>query len=141
MARKIAPQRISVPLFHAVVFVFFSKEQWEAHSKEKAAENVYGQCIDTSYGADVLLFEKRHDTIAHEALHAAWSCLERTGVEVDRDNHEALAYVMGYIVAEIYKGYERYEQKTKAAKKQAANGAASKRRAAFYNKQKRPAAE
>ena len=125
MARKIAPHKIKIPLYRTTVFVFFSAEHYESHSREKDEGNSYGVCIDRSYGADIVFYEKRPDTIAHEAVHAAWACLDVTGIDVDRENHESLAYVVGYIVAEIYKGYERYEQKTKAVEEQTGTGAST----------------
>lgn len=124
MARKIAPHKIKIPLYRTTVFVFFSAEHYESHSGEKDEGKSYGVCIDRSYGADIIFYEKRPDTIAHEAVHAAWACLDVTGIDVDRENHESLAYITGFIVAEIYKGYERYEQKAAQAKEQAENGTA-----------------
>lgn len=37
------------------------------------------------------------NTLAHEALHAAWRVLDIVGVEASSDNHEALAYLTGHI--------------------------------------------
>lgn len=42
-----------------------------------------------------------HDTLAHECLHAAWRILEIHGVHVDRSNHEALAYLLGWMYAKV----------------------------------------
>lgn len=41
------------------------------------------------------------NTIAHEALHAAWRILDEVGVTVDKPNHEALAYLLGWVVDQI----------------------------------------
>lgn len=41
------------------------------------------------------------NTIAHEALHAAWRILDEVGVVVDKPNHEALAYLLGWVVDQI----------------------------------------
>jgi hypothetical protein len=41
------------------------------------------------------------EELAHEALHAAWYILEEVGVDVSADNHEALAYLTGYIAGQI----------------------------------------
>jgi len=111
--------KIKIPLYQTSVFVFFSEEHWKEHSGEDRDENCYGFCEDRKYGADIVFFEKRNSTIAHEAVHAAWACLAVSGITVDRKNQEPLAYIVGYIVEQIYKGYERYEQKTAQAEKQA----------------------
>lgn len=36
--------------------------------------------------------------VAHEALHCAWMMLEAVGVECTEQNHEALAYLVGWLV-------------------------------------------
>ncbi|QXO09637.1 hypothetical protein pEaSNUABM11_00213 [Erwinia phage pEa_SNUABM_11] len=41
------------------------------------------------------------ELIAHEAVHAAWRCLQWVGITVDVDNQEALAYLVGWIAKEI----------------------------------------
>jgi len=42
-------------------------------------------------------------TMAHEAIHAAWYILEEAGIEVNSSNHEALTYLVGFIIAEVGK--------------------------------------
>ncbi len=42
-------------------------------------------------------------TICHEAIHAAWSVLDLAMVKVDRENHEALAYLTDWIFRETLK--------------------------------------
>lgn len=37
------------------------------------------------------------NTMAHESVHCAWRILDLVGVEVFRDNHEALAYLVGWV--------------------------------------------
>lgn len=45
---------------------------------------------------------------AHEALHAAWHMLDRIGVQVDIQNHEALAYLTEYITKESLECIKHY---------------------------------
>ena len=37
-------------------------------------------------------------TLAHEAVHCAWRILDLVGIEVYNSNHEALAYLVGWIM-------------------------------------------
>lgn len=41
------------------------------------------------------------NTIAHEAVHAAWRCLQWVGITVTVDNQEALAYLVGWMAQQI----------------------------------------
>lgn len=41
------------------------------------------------------------NTITHEVLHAAWRVLNHVGVKVDSGNHEALAYLVGYLAENV----------------------------------------
>ncbi len=66
----------------------------------------YGMAIP-EIGTDryhVLLNKKLLDinTIAHEAFHISYEILESLGIEVSKENDEPLAYLLGYIVEEIY---------------------------------------
>jgi len=43
----------------------------------------------------------RHaDTLAHECVHVAMAVLARAGVLIEPENHEALAYLVGFLVNE-----------------------------------------
>lgn len=71
-----------------------------------------GVDIDPNHGASVCImtttagtsevlaiFRPDHmspQVIAHEATHAAWRILDLVGITVDSDNHEALAYLVGW---------------------------------------------
>lgn len=52
-----------------------------------------------------MVFSEDHldnrNTLAHETLHAAWRVLDMVGVKLEADNHEALAYLVGWIAAEL----------------------------------------
>jgi len=50
-----------------------------------------------------------HGTIAHEALHATNRILYHVGVDPDHNNDEAQAYLLSYIVDEIYKQGDKNE--------------------------------
>lgn len=43
-----------------------------------------------------------HDCVAHEAFHCAAAILDYVGVKLGSKSEEAYAYLVGYIVREIY---------------------------------------
>ena len=47
-------------------------------------------------------------TLAHETLHTAWGILDTCGVEVNFDNHEALAYLQTQIFEKLFKKLEKW---------------------------------
>ena len=47
---------------------------------------------------------KAHSTISHETIHVAWDILETHGIIIDSQNHEALSYLVGFIVKKINEG-------------------------------------
>ena len=42
-------------------------------------------------------------TIAHELLHASIQCLQRSGIPVNAENDEAIAYILGYAIEKLAK--------------------------------------
>ncbi len=46
-------------------------------------------------------------TIAHECVHAAMYTLDRVGVEITPDNHEALCYLVEWLVEQVNKALEK----------------------------------
>ena len=58
---------------------------------------------DTVCGMMMVCNKRDTNTVAHEATHLAMKTLEFAGVEIDYDNHEALAYLVGYITEQFTK--------------------------------------
>jgi len=50
------------------------------------------------------------DEVAHEAVHASWKILSDAGVEMNAENNEAQAYLVGHLVRLVYKSIERYDR-------------------------------
>ena len=50
----------------------------------------------------VITNETNVATIAHECVHLTWYILESVGVKVNLENHEAQAYLLEYIIFEIF---------------------------------------
>lgn len=51
------------------------------------------------------------ETIAHEAVHVAYYILSDIGQEHDTDNHEILAYLVGYLVAQFDNAINKRKKK------------------------------
>lgn len=52
-----------------------------------------------------------HDCVAHEAFHCAAGILDYVGVKLGSKSEEAYAYLLGYIVKEIYEKLTTTDQK------------------------------
>ena len=55
--------------------------------------------------------ESDNSTIAHECLHAAYYILEAIGQDCPQQNHEALAYLMSFLIREIDKIKVKYAKR------------------------------
>ena len=56
-----------------------------------------------------MIVERKTDinTIAHESVHLAVKALDWAGIEYDVDNHEILAYMVGWIVETFKKPWKQ----------------------------------
>lgn len=50
------------------------------------------------------------DTIAHECTHVVLNIFKTKGVEVDTDNQEPTAYLMGYITHQVIKAHNKLKE-------------------------------
>lgn len=81
--------------------------------KDFTPNNASGYCglITDAGGAVVcgaMVAKKRdYNTIAHESTHLAVMALDWAGIEYDADNHEILAYYVGWFVAEHLKPWRQ----------------------------------
>lgn len=64
------------------------------------------------------------DTIAHECLHLSWRILQAVGSKATANNHEHLAYLLGFMVEQVTKYTDAYKAsvKTKSKNKGKKNG-------------------
>ena len=75
-------------------------------------EPQWGAMVGVAYGrvffvlGDMGMFDT--DTLPHESVHAAWRVLDLAGVEVESGNHEALAYLVGWINARAVRFYSKH---------------------------------
>ena len=77
-----------------------------------AGKSLTLQCENGGFIEIVLLKETSANTIAHECVHAAENMLDHAGVKHSPDNHEALAYLVGYL-AEICDNVVKTHNKNK----------------------------
>lgn len=57
------------------------------------------------------------NTVAHEAVHVAWRCLQHAGVKASVNNQEPLAYLVGWIADEITKFVKPHQKAARRKKK------------------------
>lgn len=57
------------------------------------------------------------NTVAHEAVHAAWRCLEHVGAKASVKNQEPLAYLVGWIADEITKFVKPHQKAARRKQK------------------------
>ncbi|AXF51336.1 hypothetical protein WELLINGTON_208 [Erwinia phage Wellington] len=84
-AREFDPYMDLHPDCSAEVYVFHHGERRHAY---------IGVVFENVNAADA-------NTVAHEAVHAAWRTLEWVGIKATVDNQEALAYLVGWVAQEI----------------------------------------
>ena len=61
----------------------------------------------------VLPKDVEYYTLAHECIHCAWDILSHVEVEVTKDNHETLAYLVGNIMDHAIEIIDKYNGNTK----------------------------
>jgi hypothetical protein len=107
--------QLNIPIYNNVIHVYLYpneiKEATDILEKKYSGVNlddcmfidafVYEFINKTEIAHDlvmVLPFNVKNKIIAHEAIHAAWNILEFAGVTINNDNHEALAYLVGFLI-------------------------------------------
>jgi hypothetical protein len=82
-----------------------ARENDDYSAAYKFGKDSEGVTVTTGKGHVVMRFhEEPNDPrlIAHESLHAAWGILDRIGVKMSDDSEEALAYLMDWIIGQVY---------------------------------------
>jgi hypothetical protein len=105
--------RLVVPIYGVVVWVAFdSKAMQKKFNLDDMSGNhcaeVFKITRDDGYQSICMVFRKDHfsqEILTHESVHVAWRVLDIVGIEVNSENHEALAYVAGWFAEEVNKIY------------------------------------
>lgn len=109
-------KRIDVPIYPAKLILTSSvRAAWEYAEKygpipEEYKEQEGGITITPKPGIVIIGVDYEHNTpsiVAHEAVHAAWAILDQAQVHVDSENHEALTYLVTWIV-EKWQKFQSY---------------------------------
>lgn len=116
MSKKKKYQHIvdyTVPLYGVTLVVATDIEEASHLGVDIDPNHGASVCIATHINGTkevVAVFRPDHmgnDTVAHEATHAAWRILDLVGITVDSDNHEALAYLVGWCAHAMFECRER----------------------------------
>lgn len=107
-------KKIDIPIFNAQVLLLkgdhIDVECWvNKRFKEANFQNSvyqYGQFLRIDTGEDIFMCiflypGSTEEHIYHESLHAAYDILNTLGIDVTPENHEVLAFLMGYIANRI----------------------------------------
>jgi len=96
------------------VYFFIDREKWARYASRRGygalkeqrqdVEDSNGICTTDSKTSEcyVGVFNRQPGTLAHEMTHAATRILEGSGVKFTANNHEALAYLVGYLVDQCW---------------------------------------
>lgn len=116
MAKKV--KELIVPIYNSLLIIGFDAKAIEKCIKQyglvydisnsAAGQAIYLEDEESGYTIHVLWIDKalyKQEYLTHESVHAAWHILDSVGVEVTAMNHEALAYLSGWIAQEVHKFY------------------------------------
>lgn len=107
---------IDIPIYSQELEVYFTRKKFMRRIKELGIEESISPhrliisesltCFTDSNGYyyAILRLSKRTkaSTLAHEMVHVAYRLLGVVGVKLEPENHEALAYLVGYLVRSYY---------------------------------------
>ena len=101
-------KKIRIPLYLQAVIINFDPKIHNELTGDNSDIGDYGAVVQFSDLKDAVIVTFFPDcysvsTLSHECVHIAWKILDRAGVEVYCDNHEALAYLVGWLSKEIEK--------------------------------------
>lgn len=113
---KMRVKIISVPLYKTKVYFCITKDQEEA---KKYFKKNYINVKNWPERAEALTWTKDGcyifcylpeiktgkglSVLCHEIVHVAWQIIGDCNVEITRENHEALTYVISYLTKELLK--------------------------------------
>ena len=102
---------IKIPIYFGTL-VIYKGNNWRKIEKKYNLKSTKG-CLGFAFSLDeknkpsqfIVCVPKKYDAgvVAHEALHLTNFILKERGINADYDNDEAQAYLIGWIVTEIYK--------------------------------------
>ena len=95
-------KKIFVPIYGVRVDLFSSPESCNTFFGEEVFTDGHEAVAgDTTVGVYMAFRDIDPNSITHECVHAAWRVLHKCGIQVSRTNHEALAYVAGWLAEQV----------------------------------------
>jgi len=103
----------TIPIYNTRLEIEFdphapSKHGFNVHNKDTTCAVVY---TNHETGLIVMAFKPErldYGVVAHESVHAAYHILDHVGVQFDVCNHEAFAYLVGYLTELVWKDFRVY---------------------------------
>lgn len=102
---------VNIPIYDGTISLNLSEDVNRARLEESAdfgewhpIEGLDGLCA-SAIGRFGLFFDRRYlscDTVAHEIFHATHRIMQSYGIRFDADNHEAFAYLNGWLTKWVY---------------------------------------
>jgi len=114
-------KRINMPIYHQILHIAIcdDAEKEINEVRKKFYANVdkfeFAGYAEAEGKHHLILLNKKHlrydqpfaiSTIAHEAFHITNFVMKRVGIKPDVNNDEAQAYLLSWIVEEVYKQYK-----------------------------------
>lgn len=114
-------KRIHIPLYNTTFLTAVgSKQDFADHVIVKYKTDVSNDLLDMDAGVffldakhnyqDCLVFLEEEtlepSTLVHEMIHMSWFILDRVGIKIDVNNHEAQTYLVEFLVNEITKKFK-----------------------------------
>lgn len=103
-----------VPIYEQALYVALSPKAMEAEFGEPIGEDLAGEVgyltdDKTGRAAGIYICLRMHDmnTVSHECVHVAFRIMESAGITPTAEEHEALAYLVGWLVDVVREAIER----------------------------------
>lgn len=110
--------RMMVPIYEQAVYIAVSSEAMDAQfggGIEQGRIGEVGRLTDDNTGLDIGVYIcldcHSVNTLAHECTHLAFRIFERAGIRPTADEHEALAYLVGWLAEKVQSVIDKESQK------------------------------
>ena len=100
-------REVPIPIYFGTLVIIFTDELERLNSvyntniKEEDYDAVVFSEVDNSSKLVVAIKEKNWSVIAHEAVHIVNSIFLSCNIQLDRNNDEPQAYLMGWVIQQI----------------------------------------
>lgn len=109
---------ISIPIYKAWIYVVADIEECVKLSSLKTGVQLNKYDFDAlgmtvhGYGRNVLWLplNANVDTVVHECTHAVLNIFKTKGIDVDTDNQEPTAYLMGYVTQKVITAHNKLKE-------------------------------